>query len=96
MAQIAGSFLYLLLLRKTEILFLIFYPQSTFVEAHKSVIRKLAFVLFLLGADACETAARIFKCGVDKDPAGMTNLIETSSANAAKEVTLKIFAFESC
>jgi len=39
-----------------------------------------------LGADECETAARIFKCGVDKDAVGMANLIETSSANAAKQV----------
>lgn len=38
------------------------------------------------GSDACETAARVFKCGVDKDVVGMTSLIETSAANAANDV----------
>jgi hypothetical protein len=40
----------------------------------------------VIGADECETAARIFKCRVDKDAVGMSNLIDTSSANAAKQV----------
>jgi len=38
--------------------------------------------------DPCETSAKVFKCGVDKDPAGMTNLIETSSKNKAAEAAV--------
>lgn len=38
-----------------------------------------------IGADECETAAKVFKCGVDKDAAAMTTLIGTSAASAGSE-----------
>lgn len=48
-------------------------------------LQKLSYSNFQLATDACETSAKVFKCGVEKDPDGMANLIESSSKNKAEE-----------
>lgn len=50
--------------------------------------------IILLASDACETSAKVFKCGVDKDPSGMANLIESSSKNKAEESAVRSLSLD--
>jgi hypothetical protein len=58
-------------------------------EVNHPKICATLFILFVkIGADECETAAKVFKCGVDKDAAAMTTLIGTSAASAGNEASV--------
>jgi hypothetical protein len=49
-------------------------------------------LIFLIKAlDACETTAKVFKCGVEKDPQGMADLIVGSAAKAEEDANVSLF-----
>jgi hypothetical protein len=56
---------------------------------HPKKCTTLPILFVKIGADECETAAKVFKCGVDKDAAAMTTLIGTSAASAGSEALVQ-------
>ena len=65
------------------------YDVCSKERGESSQIYVTLFILLVkIGADECETAAKVFKCGVDKDAAAMTTLIGTSAASAGNEASV--------
>jgi hypothetical protein len=51
--------------------------------------------IFLKALDECETTAKVFKCGVEKDAQGMADLIVGSAAKAEEDANVSYLTLRS-